>query len=94
MSSFGPRALVANVSATSVFCPQGYRERRKELRYGRRLKGATLVSSRRPLPGTTSVSTNDDDKRSLRIPRNAENTHLLVAGDTGSGKFEPHPARR
>jgi DNA helicase HerA-like ATPase len=36
----------------------------------------------------------NDDKRPRRIPRNAENKHLLVLGDTGSGKFEHHPAGR
>jgi hypothetical protein len=41
----------------------------------------------------TGVTTNDN-KRSLRIQRNAENKHLLVAGRTGSSKFERHPARR
>jgi hypothetical protein len=47
---------VANVSATSVFCPQGYRERRKRLRYRRCLKRSILVRSRRPLPGSTPAS--------------------------------------
>ena len=63
--------------------------RRKELRYGRRLKGPILVS---PHQFTSAVGgdgigiTTNDDSRPLRVPRNAENKHFLVVGDTGSGK--------
>jgi hypothetical protein len=63
--------------------------RRKELRYGRRLKGPILVT---PRQFTNAVSgdgigiTTNDDSRPLRVPRNAENKHFLVVGDTGSGK--------
>ena len=63
--------------------------RRKELRYGRRLKGPILV---RPRQFTNAVAgdgigiTTNDDSRPLRVPRNAENKHFLVVGDTGSGK--------
>jgi Type IV secretion-system coupling protein DNA-binding domain len=64
-------------------------QRRKELRYGRRLKGPILVSPRqftRAVAGDGIGITTDDDTRPLRVPRNAENKHFLVVGDTGSGK--------
>ena len=61
----------------------------KQLRYGRRLKGPVLVNAKE---FTAAVSGNgigiktDDFKRPLRIPRDAENKHFLIVGDTGSGK--------
>jgi len=64
-------------------------QRRKELRYGRRLKGPILVSPRQftqAVAGDGIGITTDDDTRPLRVPRNAENKHFLVVGDTGSGK--------
>ncbi len=64
-------------------------QRRKELRYGRRLKGPILVSPRqftKAVAGDGIGITTTDSKRPLRIPRNAENKHFLVVGDTGSGK--------
>ena len=64
-------------------------KRRKELRYGRRLKGPFLVTSRqftKAVAGDGIGITTNDDKRPLRIPRNAENKHFLLVGDTGSGK--------
>lgn len=64
-------------------------QRRIELRYGRRLKGPVLVNPRqftKAVDGDGIGITTDDDKRLLRIPRNAENKHFLVVGDTGSGK--------
>ena len=63
--------------------------RRKDLRYGRRLKGPILVNPRQftnAVAGNGIGITTNDDKRPLRIPRNAENKHFLVVGDTGSGK--------
>jgi hypothetical protein len=63
--------------------------RRKELRYGRRLKGPILVSPRQftnAVGGDGIGITTNDDSRPLRVPRNAENKHFLVVGDTGSGK--------
>jgi hypothetical protein len=63
--------------------------RRKELRYGRRLKGPILVSPRQftnAVAGDGIGITTNDDSRPLRVPRNAENKHFLVVGDTGSGK--------
>ena len=63
--------------------------RRKELRYGRRLKGPILVSPRQFAKAVTGDGigiTTNDDSRPLRVPRNAENKHFLAVGDTGSGK--------
>jgi len=63
--------------------------RRKELRYGRRLKGPILVTAReftKAVGGDGIGITTNDDKRPLRIPRVAENKHFLLVGDTGSGK--------
>jgi hypothetical protein len=63
--------------------------RRKELRYGRRLKGPILVSPRQftnAVAGDGIGITTDHDSRPLCIPRDAENKHFLVVGDTGSGK--------
>jgi hypothetical protein len=63
--------------------------RRKELRYGRRLKGPILVTARqftKAVAGDGIGITTNDDKRPLRIPPNAENKHFLLVGDTGSGK--------
>ena len=61
----------------------------KELRYGRRLKGPVLVSRRqftKAVAGNGIGITTNDSKRPLRIPRDAENKHFLIVGDTGSGK--------
>jgi hypothetical protein len=63
--------------------------RRKELRYGRRLKGPILVDPKeftKQLAGDGIGLEVDGQKALLRIPREAENTHFLIVGDTGSGK--------
>ncbi|HEV2133947.1 MAG TPA: type IV secretion system DNA-binding domain-containing protein [Terracidiphilus sp.] len=63
--------------------------RRKQLRYGRRLKGPILVEPReftRQLAGDGIGLPVDGQKPLLRIPRVAENTHFLIVGDTGAGK--------
>lgn len=63
--------------------------RRKQLRYGRRLKGPILVDPKeftRQLVGDGIGFEVDGQKTLLRIPREAENTHFLVVGDTGAGK--------
>jgi hypothetical protein len=63
--------------------------RRKKLRYGRRLKGPVLVSPREfssALSGDGIGFTIDGERRPLRIPRAAENKHVLTVGDTGAGK--------
>jgi hypothetical protein len=80
------------VLALALQLPFSFRKdirRRTELRYGRRLKGPFLVTTRqfrRAIAGDGIGITTSDDKRPLRIPRNAENKHFLLVGDTGSGK--------
>jgi type IV secretory pathway TraG/TraD family ATPase VirD4 len=64
-------------------------KRTKQLRYGRRLKGPVLVdvkSFNKAVAGTGIGITTNDAKLPLRIPRDAENKHFLIVGDTGSGK--------
>ena len=64
-------------------------QRRKELRYGRRLKGPILVSPRqftKAVAGNGIGIATNDAKLPLRIPHDAENKHFLIVGDTGSGK--------
>src|SRR5260370_31645285 len=64
-------------------------QRRKQLRYGRRLKGPILVSPRqftKAVAGSGVGIATNDSKRPLRIPRDPENQHFLIVGDTGSGK--------
>jgi hypothetical protein len=63
--------------------------RRKQLRYGRRLKGPILVAPKeftKQLAGDGIGLQVEGQKALLRIPREAENTHFLIVGDTGSGK--------
>jgi Type IV secretion-system coupling protein DNA-binding domain len=63
--------------------------RRKQLRYGRRLKGPILVEPEeftKQLAGDGIGLQVDHRKTLLRIPRHTENTHFLIVGDTGSGK--------
>ena len=53
------------------------------------MKGPILVAARqftKAVGGNGIGITTNDDKRPLRIPRNAENKHFLLVGDTGSGK--------
>jgi Type IV secretion-system coupling protein DNA-binding domain len=63
--------------------------RRQQLRYGRRIKGPLLVSGRefsQALAGDGVGLVVDGEKKPLRIPRVAENKHILTVGDTGAGK--------
>ena len=64
-------------------------QRIKGLRYGRRLKGPVLVNARdftNAVGGNGIGIATNDSKQPLRIPRDAENKHFLIVGDTGSGK--------
>ncbi|MGA2891015.1 MAG: type IV secretion system DNA-binding domain-containing protein [Terracidiphilus sp.] len=64
-------------------------ERIKQLRYGRRLKGPVLLNAKeftKAVSGNGIGITTNDTKLPLRIPRDAENKHFLIVGDTGSGK--------
>jgi type IV secretory pathway TraG/TraD family ATPase VirD4 len=61
----------------------------RQLRYGRRLKGPVLVNAKdftKAVSGDGIGITTNDSKLPLRIPRDAENKHFLIVGDTGSGK--------
>jgi type IV secretory pathway TraG/TraD family ATPase VirD4 len=61
----------------------------KQLRYGRRLKGPVLVDAKsfnKAVAGTGIGITTNNAKLPLRIPRDAENKHFLIVGDTGTGK--------
>jgi Type IV secretion-system coupling protein DNA-binding domain len=64
-------------------------QRIKGLRYGRRLKGPVLVNAKdftKAVSGDGIGIATNDSKLPLRIPRDAENKHFLIVGDTGSGK--------
>lgn len=64
-------------------------QRRKELRYGRRLKGPHLVTAEQfnaAIQGDGIGIQTEDIPALLRIPARAENQHILAIGDTGSGK--------
>jgi type IV secretory pathway TraG/TraD family ATPase VirD4 len=64
-------------------------ERIKALRYGRRLKGPVLANAKqftKAVGGDGIGITTNDSKQPLRVPRDAENKHFLIVGDTGSGK--------
>lgn len=61
----------------------------KDLRYGRRLKGPVLIGPRafnKAISGSGIGIKTDDSRLPLRIPRDAENKHFLIVGDTGAGK--------
>ena len=63
--------------------------RRMDLRYGRRLKGPILVSPKefaQAVAGDGVGIATEEDGKLLRIPRTAENKHVLIVGDTGAGK--------
>ena len=84
--------LVFGLVAFAVQLPFSIRKdirRIKDLRYGRRLKGPVLVNGRqftKAVAGNGIGITTNDSKLPLRIPRDAENKHFLIVGDTGSGK--------
>jgi len=64
-------------------------KRIKQLRYGRHLKGPVLVDAKsfnKAIEGTGIGITTNDSKLPSRIPRDAENKHFLIVGDTGTGK--------
>jgi type IV secretory pathway TraG/TraD family ATPase VirD4 len=84
--------LVFGLAAFVLQLPSSMRKdiaRIKQLRYGRRLKGPVLVNAKeftRAVGGNGIGITTNDSKLPLRIPRDAENKHFLIVGDTGSGK--------
>lgn len=63
--------------------------RRKELRYGRRLKGPEMLTPRefnRTVEGDGIGIKTAEMKSMIRIPRRAESQHMQIIGDTGAGK--------
>jgi hypothetical protein len=63
--------------------------RRKELRYGRRLKGPEMLTPRefnRKVEGDGIGIKTAEMKPMIRIPHRAEAQHMQVIGDTGAGK--------
>jgi type IV secretory pathway TraG/TraD family ATPase VirD4 len=80
--------IVAFILQLPFSVPKDIR-RIKDLRYGRWLKGPVLVSAKqftKAVAGTGIGITTEDSKLPLRIPRDAENKHFLIVGDTGTGK--------
>jgi type IV secretory pathway TraG/TraD family ATPase VirD4 len=84
--------LIFGLAAFALQLPFSVRQdirRIKALRYGRRLKGPVLVNAKdftEAVSGNGIGITTNDSKLPLRIPRDAENKHFLIVGDTGSGK--------
>jgi len=63
--------------------------RRKEMKYGRRLKGPILVTPKefnKSFQGTGIGIKTDGCREMLRVPIRAEDQHFEIIGDTGSGK--------
>jgi RecA/RadA recombinase len=63
--------------------------RRKQMKYGRRLKGPILVTPKqfnKAIGGTGIGLKVDQCDKMLRIPLLAEDQHFEIIGDTGSGK--------
>jgi hypothetical protein len=59
------------------------------MKYGRRLKGPVMVTPKqfnKAVCGTGIGIRADDCKELLRIPRAAEDQHIEIIGDTGTGK--------
>jgi type IV secretory pathway TraG/TraD family ATPase VirD4 len=64
-------------------------QRRKEMKYGRRLRGPILLSPKefnRALQGDGLGIKTDDLDAMIRIPARAESQHMQIIGDTGAGK--------
>jgi len=63
--------------------------RRKELRYGRRLKGPEMMTPKKfntTVRGDGIGIKTDGMKAMIRIPERAEARHIQIIGDTGAGK--------
>jgi type IV secretory pathway TraG/TraD family ATPase VirD4 len=63
--------------------------RRKEMKYGRRLKGPILVTPKqfnKAIQGNGIGLKVDQCSELLRVPLRAEDQHFEIIGDTGSGK--------
>jgi type IV secretory pathway TraG/TraD family ATPase VirD4 len=82
---FGLAALVLQLPFS---IPKDIR-RRKEMKYGRRLRGPLLQSPQefnRTLQGDGIGIKVDGLKEMLRIPAKAESQHMQIIGDSGAGK--------
>ncbi|MGA7340420.1 MAG: type IV secretion system DNA-binding domain-containing protein [Terracidiphilus sp.] len=82
---FGLLALAAQLPFS---IPRDIR-RRKEMKYGRRLRGPLLLSPKefnRTLQGDGIGIKVDGLKEMLRIPARAESQHIQIIGDSGAGK--------
>ena len=63
--------------------------RRKELKYGRRLKGPVLLTPKqfnKTVSGDGIGFVTTEAKEMMRIPQQAESQHIELMGDTGAGK--------
>jgi type IV secretory pathway TraG/TraD family ATPase VirD4 len=63
--------------------------RRKQLRYGRRLKGPEILTPKEfnsRVQGDGIGIKTDEMKAMIRIPQRAEAQHMQIIGDTGAGK--------
>jgi type IV secretory pathway TraG/TraD family ATPase VirD4 len=64
-------------------------QRRKEMKYGRRLRGPILLSPKefnRAVQGDGLGIKTDDLDAMIRIPARSESQHMQIIGDTGAGK--------
>jgi len=64
-------------------------KRRKEMKYGRRLKGPQMCNPKQfnqEVEGDGIGIQTADDKVMVRIPKRSEAQHIEIIGDTGSGK--------
>jgi hypothetical protein len=80
--------LLVFLGQLSFSIPRDIR-RRKEMKYGRRLKGPILVTPKafnKAFQGTGIGITTEGCREMLRIPARAEDQHFEIIGDTGSGK--------
>jgi type IV secretory pathway TraG/TraD family ATPase VirD4 len=82
---FGVLALLAQLP----FVIRKDIRRRKEMKYGRRLKGPVFVTPKqfnKAIQGTGIGLKVDHCREMLRVPLRAEDQHFEIIGDTGSGK--------
>lgn len=92
IASYFETPLLCGLAALLIQLPFSIRKdiaRRMQLRYGRRLKGPNLVDPKaftKELAGDGIGFEVEGEKTRLRIPRQAENMHFLIVGDTGAGK--------
>ncbi len=63
--------------------------RRKEMKYGRRLKGPEMLTPKefnKLIEGEGIGIKTDQMRKMIRIPARAESQHMQIIGDTGAGK--------